>query len=106
MSSKNVINQTLLEDMVASKEFHLIQGTTTMICALKLVNGFTAIGQSASAPGVEFSPIIGMACAEADAMQKVAEIAAFLVYEANAVERVGNIVSKALTKLKELENGH
>lgn len=76
-----VLTPGLLNNLVASQEFYLFQGTTTMACALKLHNGFVVVGLSASLPTTEFDPKLGMEYSLADAERKLGEYLALLVYD-------------------------
>ena len=101
-----VITREVLEDVVANIEYHLFAGTTTMACAVTLGNKFTAVGLSSSLPTTEFSPQLGMKYAHDDAMRKVAEHLAMLVYEELAPRKLMSCIQSNLDVLKENDNAN
>lgn len=109
MSSDNmipvgpVLTEDLVERLVAGTEYHLYQGTTLMSCTLKLCNGFAVVGTSSSLPTTRFNPQLGMKYSREDAMNKLQEHLAVMVYDATAPDnrRVSAVIQNAINALKE-----
>jgi hypothetical protein len=102
-----VITPEVVEDVVSSVEYHLFHHTTTMACALRLKNGFTIVGLSASAPTTNFDPQLGMKYSREDAERKLADHLAFMVYEGVSTphSQIKRVVDAQLSVLKENSNG-
>jgi len=102
-----VITAAVLEDVVASTEYHLFQGTNTMACALTLGNGFVVVGLSACVPTTQFDPNLGMKYAHDDAQRKLADYLALMVYEGvnPEVRHINRVITAQLNSLKETDNG-
>jgi hypothetical protein len=97
-----VVTDDLLNDMVKSVEFHMFQGTNTIACAMVLDSGFVVVGISNPLPTTEFDPKVSAELARKDALDKLAELAAFSVYEVLAPEPpVFNLAKLAVNTLKE-----
>lgn len=60
-----------LDNLIIRELYHVFPGTTMTVCCLTLVNGFTVIGQSASASADNFDEEIGRKIARADARDKI-----------------------------------
>lgn len=101
-----VVTDDLLNDMVKCVEFHRFQGTDTIACAMTLDSGFVVMGVSNPLPTTEFDPIKGMEYARAEALNKLAEIAGFAVYEVLGATPVINLAHRAVNALKESENAN
>lgn len=101
-----VITPEVLEDVIARTEYHLFLHTTTMACAVTLSNGFTVVGLSASVPTTEFNPALGMKYAHDDAMRKLSEHLAMMVYEgvAGPSHQINRVLGAQLNVLKENDN--
>jgi hypothetical protein len=101
-----VITPEVMEDVIARTEYHLFERTTTMACALTLSNGFTVVGLSASVPTTGFNPTLGMKYSHDDAMRKLGEYLAMLVYEgvAGPSHQINRVLGAQLDVLKENDN--
>lgn len=97
-----VLTDELFKKVVATVEYHLMEGTTTIVCGLKLTNGFSVTGQSGSLPTTQFNPQTGMQAAMNDARSKLCELLALMVYDAvsPAQFRVSAAVQSAVEGLK------
>lgn len=102
-----VLTEELFNKVVATVEYHLFDGTTTVACALKLRNGFTITGYAASMPTGRFVPELGMQYSMEDAKKKLGEAMSLLVYDLCCPEqfRVASDVQSILNALKESANG-
>ena len=61
----------LIDDQIASTDWHVFPETTTTVCALKLKNGFVVIGESACVSPENFNEGIGRQIAFDDARRKI-----------------------------------
>lgn len=102
-----VRTEAVREDVIRAVEFHLFEGTTTMVCALKLINGFVVVGQSASVPTTQFDLQTGMTEARRDATRKLNDYLALLVYDGVAPPLLTctRTIGAQLDVLKENDNG-
>jgi hypothetical protein len=57
--------------LVTDEQYHHFEGTTVMVCALTLANGYTVIGTAASASDSNFDEEIGRKIAKDDAISKI-----------------------------------
>jgi hypothetical protein len=57
--------------LIVNEQYHHFDGTTVMVCALTLANGFTVVGTAASASVDNFDGEIGRKVAKADAINKI-----------------------------------
>lgn len=76
-----VLTEELFNAVIATVEYRLYDGTTTVACALKLRNGFAVVGYAASLPTTQFEPQLGMQLSLQDAKRKLGEALSLLVYE-------------------------
>jgi N-acetylglucosamine-6-phosphate deacetylase len=77
-----VVTPQLIDILVAGIDYHLVEGTTTMYCSLKLKNGFTVTGTAACLPTTVFDPKVGMMWSRKAAEDKLTELLAFMVCDA------------------------
>lgn len=96
-----VITEELANSLIRSVEFHLIDGTTSMTCALNLWNGFTVIGTSACLSTTTFDPQIGMRWSKQSAVTKLMELLAFMAADQLSTNAASQAISKTLSALKE-----
>jgi hypothetical protein len=57
--------------LITNEQYHHFDGTTVMVCALTLANGFTVVGTAASASVENFDEEIGRKIAKDDAINKI-----------------------------------
>ena len=111
MSSKTtykkglVVSQDLINDSIQSIEYQCSEISGTIVCCLKLQNGFVVTGTAASLPTTEFDASIGSAWARKDAESKVALLLGFLACERMKDNPISILVDKVLDTLKEQDNG-
>lgn len=96
-----VVTEGLADSLIRSVEFHLIEGTTSMTCALNLLNGFTVVGFSACLATTTFDPQIGMKWAKHDAVNKLMELLSFMAADQISNNAASQAISKTLNALKE-----
>jgi hypothetical protein len=68
-----------IEKAIISEQYYVFPNTTTTVCALKLANGFTVVGKSASVSAANFDKKIGEEVARDDAKQQVWELEGYLL---------------------------
>jgi len=73
------ITPGMVEKAIAGEDYHVFEGTTTTVCCLKLVNGFTVIGQSACASPENFDAELGRKIARDDAKRQVWALEGYLL---------------------------
>ncbi len=81
-----MITAQMVQNAIARVELNYIRGTTTVVCALVLVNDHVVIGTAHAAPGTEFDLTKGGEYARDKAEGKVAELL--------ACEQRGPLISK------------
>lgn len=65
------ITPDMLVSLIVAEQYHHFEGTTVMVCALTLVNGYTVIGSAASASVDNFDEEIGKKVAKTEAINKI-----------------------------------
>ncbi len=70
-----------IEAVCGEAQFHVFPGTSLTVCCLHLRNGFTVVGESASASLENFDREIGEKLALKDAKQKVWRLEGYLLRE-------------------------
>jgi len=65
------ITPQMVDDAIASKQFHVFPGTTVTVCCLTLLNGFNVVGESAAASPENFNIEIGQKVAFENARNKI-----------------------------------
>ena len=68
-----------IDSRIASEHYHVFPGTTTTICCLVLVNGFTVIGHSACASPENFNEELGRSIARRNAAQEIWALEGYLL---------------------------
>ena len=71
--------------LIASKQFYHFPGTTTTICALTLINGFTVTGESSCISVAFFSEEMGQKVSLDKAIQKIWELEAYRILSSRRV---------------------
>ncbi len=70
-----------IDATIRSEQFHVFPGTTLMVCALTLRNGFVVTGESAAASPANFDEAIGRRIARDNARQKIWALEGYLLRE-------------------------
>ena len=65
------VTPEMVENEIASEEYHVFDGTTVTICLLTLRNGFTCTGESACASVENFDEELGQKIARNNARDKI-----------------------------------
>ena len=60
-----------IDNVIVGEDYHVFPGTTLTVCCLKLRNGFTVTGESASASPTNFDVDIGKKIARSNARDKI-----------------------------------
>lgn len=71
----------LIDSVIAGEDYHVFPGTTMTVCALKLLNGFVVIGESAAASPENFNEEIGRRIARENARNKIWQLEEYLLRE-------------------------
>ena len=65
------LNPQHIDNCIVAGQYHVFPGTTTTVCCLTLVNGFTVVGESACASSENFDEEIGREIAFKNAREKI-----------------------------------
>ena len=68
-----------IDQSIASAQYHVFPGTTTTVCLLKLINGFTVVGESACASVENFDEELGRKIAFDNARNKIWQLEGYLL---------------------------
>ena len=60
-----------IDAVITGEDYHVFPGTTLTVCCLKLINGFTVTGESATASPENFDVEIGKEIARKNARDKI-----------------------------------
>lgn len=69
----------MIDECVASEQYHVFPGTTLTVCALKLRNGYIVTGESAAASPENFDKEIGRKIARENARNKIWALEGYLL---------------------------
>lgn len=75
------LTPTHIDAAIASEDYHVFEGTTLTVCALKLRNGFIVTGESAAASSENFDREIGRKIARDNARNKIWAFEGYLLRE-------------------------
>jgi Phage protein (N4 Gp49/phage Sf6 gene 66) family len=75
----------LIDATIVSEQYHVFDGTTMTVCALKLRNGYIVTGESAAASPQNFDQAIGRKIARENARNKIWALEGYLLREKLAV---------------------
>jgi Phage protein (N4 Gp49/phage Sf6 gene 66) family len=75
----------LIDAAIVSEQYHVFDGTTMTVCALKLRNGYIVTGESAAASPQNFDQTIGRKIARENARNKIWALEGYLLREKLAV---------------------
>lgn len=73
------LTPTLIDETIVAEQYHRFGGTTLIVCALTLRNGFTVIGESAAASPENFDREIGERVAREKAREKIWALEGYLL---------------------------
>lgn len=76
-----------IDATIFSEDYYVFPGTTLTVCCLKLRNGFTVIGESASVSIENFDAEIGRKIARAKARDKIWMLEGYALCEKMDIER-------------------
>jgi len=65
------VTPDMVDAVIESEQYHIFPGTTLTVCALKLVNGYMVVGESACASSQNFDAALGRKIAREDARRKI-----------------------------------
>jgi len=68
-----------LEEVIVMEEYFNPSGTSLTICVLTLENGFTVVGESASASLENFDPVLGEKLSRVKAKEKIWPLEGYLL---------------------------
>jgi hypothetical protein len=75
------LNPQMIDDTIASEQYHIFSGTTLTVCALTLRNGYIVTGESAAASPENFDQAIGRKIARENARNKIWGLEGYLLRE-------------------------
>lgn len=75
------LNPQMIDDAIASEQYHVFPGTTMTVCALTLRNGYIVTGESAAASPENFDKEIGRKIARDNARNKIWALEGYLLRE-------------------------
>lgn len=75
------LNPTMIDETIASEQYHVFPGTTLTVCALSLRNGYIVTGESAAASPENFDKEIGRKIARDNARNKIWALEGYLLRE-------------------------
>lgn len=75
------LTPALIDDAIASEQYHVFVGTTLTVCALTLRNGYIVTGESAAASPENFDQAIGRKIARDNARNKIWGLEGYLLRE-------------------------
>ena len=73
------LNPTKIDETIIKEQYHVFPDTTTTVCCLTLINGFTVIGDSAAVSSQNFDQAIGRQVAREKARDKIWELEGYLL---------------------------
>lgn len=75
------LNPDMIDQTIASEQYHVFPGTTMTVCALTLRNGYIVTGESAAASPENFDKEIGRKIARDNARNKIWALEGYLLRE-------------------------
>lgn len=73
------LNPAMIDDAIASEQYHVFPNTTMTVCALTLKNGYIVTGESAAASPENFDEAIGRKIARDNARNKIWSLEGYLL---------------------------
>lgn len=83
------LNPQMIDDTIASEQYHVFPNTTLTVCALTLRNGYIVTGESAAASPENFNQEIGRKIARENARNKIWGLEGYLLRQKLAFPNVG-----------------
>lgn len=74
-----------IDAVITGEDYHVFPGTTLTVCCLKLRNGFTVTGESASVSAENFDAELGRKIAQCNAREKIWALEGYALRERLAV---------------------
>ena len=68
-----------LDSVISNAEYHQFPGTTTTVCLITLINGYTVLGESACASPENFDEELGRHIAYENAYNKIWSLEGYLL---------------------------
>jgi hypothetical protein len=87
-------NKTITSKLVMFVDYHHFEETCMTVCCITLKNGFSVTGQSCSVSPESFDKELGKQFAYKDACNKVIELEAYMVKEADYQAALGKVKEK------------
>lgn len=73
------LTPALIDEVIVGEDYHVFEGTTLTVCALKLRNGFIVTGESSSVSRENFDTEIGKKIARQHAREKIWALEGYLL---------------------------
>lgn len=73
------LNPQMIDEAIASEQYHVFPNTTMTVCALTLRNGYIVTGESAAASPENFNAEIGRKIARDNARNKIWALEGYLL---------------------------
>ena len=71
-----------IDGVIVDEDYHVFPGTTVTACLLKLRNGYSVLGESASVSADNFDEAIGRKIARENARNKIWQLEGYLLRQA------------------------
>jgi len=81
------LSPELIDSVIVGEDYHVFPGTTLTVCCLKLNNGFTVTGESASVSAANFDAELGRKIARSHARDKIWQLEGYALAERLWLER-------------------
>lgn len=75
------LSPELIDSVIVGEDYHVFPGTTLTVCCLKLKNGFTVTGESASVSTANFDAELGRKIARSKARDKIWQLEGYALAE-------------------------
>lgn len=75
------LSPELIDSVIVGEDYHVFPGTTLTVCCLKLKNGFTVTGESASVSAANFDAELGRKIARSHARDKIWQLEGYALAE-------------------------
>lgn len=75
------LSPDLIDLVIVGEDYHVFPGTTLTVCCLKLQNGFTVTGESASVSAENFDAELGRKIARSHAREKIWQLEGYALAE-------------------------
>ncbi len=84
------LTPALIDASIVAEDYYVFPGTTTTICRLTLVNGYSTIGESAAVSLANFDAEIGRKVARENARNQIWVLEGYLLKQKLYESEVGN----------------